>query len=154
MPCSTSCMISIIFLIGMIYFYVKTYNSEIVREYKNSLTPELKVRYNKIAKERLCISTKGYLLGLLLSLLIIVNKKNLTTTSLVCIVVATSFLTNYFYYMLHPKSDWMLNHMENEQQVKNWVIMYREMSYNYHTGLVLGIIAVAIFAYAFRGNKC
>jgi uncharacterized protein YacL len=154
MPCSTSCMISIIFLVGMIYFYIRTYNSKIVKEYKNTLTPDLKKRYDKISKERLCISTKGYLLGLLLSLIIILNKKNLSTTSLVCIVVATSFLTNYFYYMLHPKSDWMLNHMESEQQVKNWVVMYREMSYNYHSGLVLGIIAVGIFAYAFRGVKC
>ena len=72
------------------------------------------------------------------------------TTSLVCTVMATCFLTNYFYYMLSPKSDWMLNHTTNQDQVNAWLIMYREMSYNYHVGIVFGIIAVGMFAFAFR----
>jgi hypothetical protein len=29
-------------------------------------------------------------------------------------------------------------------------LMYREMQYNYHMGLVLGIIAVGILGFAFR----
>jgi hypothetical protein len=64
--------------------------------------------------------------------------------------MATCFLTNYFYYMLSPKSDWMLNHTNNPEQVKAWLQMYREMSYNYHAGLALGIIGVGILAFAFR----
>jgi hypothetical protein len=52
--------------------------------------------------------------------------------------------------MLSPKSDWMLNYMSNPQEVKAWLLMYREMQFNYHMGLVLGIIAVGIFAFAFR----
>jgi len=31
--------------------------------------------------------------------------------------------------------------------------MYRGMQVYYHTGLVLGIIAIGIFAYAFRCNR-
>ena len=73
----------------------------------------------------------------------------MSTSALVCTVIATAFLTNYFYYMLHPKSDWMLNHMNNQEEVKAWLLMYREMSYNYHMGLTLGIIAVGILAFAF-----
>jgi ABC-type multidrug transport system fused ATPase/permease subunit len=61
-----------------------------------------------------------------------------------------AFLTNYFHYILSPKSDWMLNHMNNQEEVKSWLLMYREMQYNYHMGLVLGIIAVGILAFAFR----
>ena len=70
--------------------------------------------------------------------------------AIVCTVMATCFLTNYFYYILSPKSDWMLNHMNSPEQVKAWLLMYREMQYNYHMGLVLGIIAVGIFTFAFR----
>jgi hypothetical protein len=44
----------------------------------------------------------------------------------------------------------MLNHVKDEEQVKAWLIMYKEMQYNYHMGLVLGIIAVGVFAFAFR----
>jgi uncharacterized membrane protein YkgB len=148
-------MISAVFVIGMIYFYNMTDKSKVVKYYKSSLSSDLQKRYDKITKERSTISYQGYILGVILSLGIIfynikIKKERLNTSALVCIVVATSFLTNYFYYMLHPKSDWMLNHMNNQQEVKAWLLMYREMQYNYHMGLVLGIIAVGILAFAFR----
>jgi hypothetical protein len=74
----------------------------------------------------------------------------MNTTALVCTVIAISSITNYFYYMLHKKSDWMLYHLHEKRDVENWLTMYRTMSYHYHAGLALGIIAVALFAFAFR----
>jgi len=155
MACVISCMISNVFVISMIYFYNLTDKSTIVKHYKSSLSSDLQKRYEKISKERTDISYKGYILGVILSLGIIfynlkIKHSKMNTTSLVCIVVATAFVTNYFYYMLSPKSDWMLNHMNNKEEVKTWLQMYREMQYNYHMGLVLGIIAVGILAFAFR----
>jgi hypothetical protein len=155
MPCKVSCMISAIFIIGMIYFYNITGKSEIVKKYKETLSPELNKFYDKISKERLIISYQGYALGLLLSLVIIfynlnIKMKKLNTISLVCIVISVMFITNYLYYILHPKSDWVLNHIDNKDQNKAWLKMYRNMQYNYHLGLALGIIGVGIFAFAFR----
>jgi hypothetical protein len=134
----------------MIYFYNATDKSDIVKQYKATLPIELQQRYEKITSERRWISYQGYMLGLLLSAVILYNRRKMNTTSLVCTVMATCFLTNYFYYMLSPKSYWMLNHTTNQDQVNAWLIMYREMSYNYHVGIVFGIIAVGIFAFAFR----
>ena len=150
MVCCTSCAISCIFLIGMIYFYNATDKSEIVKQYKDTLSPDLQERYEKITAERRKISYQGYALGLLLSFVILYNRGKMNTISLVCTVIATSFLTNYFYYMLSPKSDWMLNHITNQDQIHAWLLMYRAMSYNYHLGIVFGIIAVGMFAFAFR----
>ena len=155
MPCTISCMISAVFIIGMIYFYNMTNKSEIVNHYKEKLPTDLQKRYKIISEERKKISIHGYILGLVFSLLIIfynikIKGQKLNTISLVCTVMATCFLTNYFYYMLSPKSDWMLNHINNPEQVKAWLQMYREMSYNYHAGLALGIIGVGILAFAFR----
>ena len=155
MPCAVSCMISAIFIIGMIYFYNMTDKSNIVKHYKSLLSDDLKQRYETISKERTNISYQGYILGFILSLFVIFyNYKfkgsKLSNTSLVCTVIAVSFITNYFYYMLSPKSDWMLNHMNSQDQVKGWLLMYREMQFNYHAGLVLGIIGVGILAFAFR----
>ena len=157
MACTISCMISAVFIIGMIYFYNMTDKSKIVKHYKDSLPSDLQKRYENISKERRNISLYGYGLGLIFSLLIIfynvkfrhISFKN-NTFALVCTVMATCFLTNYFYYMLSPKSDWMLNHITNQEQTKAWLLMYREMSYNYHMGIALGIIAVGILAFAFR----
>ena len=155
MACSISCIISAIFVIGMIYFYNMTNKSEIVKHYKKQLPSDLQKRYDKIAKERMYISFYGYGLGLIISLFIIfynikLKGSKMNTFSLVCTVMASCFLTNYFYYILSPKSDWMLNHMQNQQEVKAWLLMYREMSYNYHMGIALGIVAVGILAFAFR----
>ena len=155
MACVISCMISAIFIIGMIYFYNLTDKSDIVKHYKSSLSSDLQKRYEKITKERSNISYQGYILGVIFSLCIIfynlkIKHSKMNTTSLVCTVVATAFITNYFYYMLSPKSVWMLNYMSNQEEVKSWLLMYREMQYNYHIGLVLGIIAVGILGFAFR----
>jgi len=155
MPCSISCMISGVFIIGMIYFYNMTDKSEIVKHYKDKLTIPLQKRYEKISEERKMISYRGYIIGFILSLFIIFyNTKmkgyKMNTCSLVCMVMAVCFLTNYFYYILSPKSDWMLNHTSNQEEVKAWLQMYREMSYNYHMGLLLGIIGVGVGAFAFR----
>ena len=152
MACITSCMISAVFIIGMIYFYTMTGKSNTVQQYRSSLSPELLIRYDTIAKERMTISYQGYILGFILSLIIIYYhfKTKMSTISLVCTVIATASITNYFYYMLYRKSDWMLNHVREKKDVDNWLKMYRSMSYNYHSGLALGIVAVAVFAFAFR----
>ena len=146
MACAVSCMISAVFIIGMIYFYNRTDKSD----YKEKLSPNLQKRYDKIARERMLISVQGYVAGVILSLFIIFYKGIKNPYSLGCTVMATCFLTNYLYYILHPKSDWVLNHVETQEEVKAWLKMYREMQYNYHAGLALGIVAVGVFSFAFR----
>lgn len=155
MPCAISCMISAIFIIGMIYFYNMTDENKIVKQYKSSLSSDLQNLYKKISRERMIISYQGYALGVVISLGIIfynlkIKSLKMNSSSLVCTVVATSFITNYFYYMLSPKSNWMLSHMNNQEEVKLWLSMYKEMQFNYHMGLVFGIIAVGMLAFAFR----
>ena len=153
MVCSISCSISFVFIVGMIYFYNATGKSETVQQYRNTLTAHQQVTYDKIVKERLMISMQGYMLGLVLSLFIIYynyQKKGFRPSSVVCLVLATSFITNYFYYKLTPKSDWMLNHVESREQTQAWLKMYKTMQYYYHAGLALGIIGICVFAYAFR----
>jgi uncharacterized membrane protein YkgB len=155
MACAISCMISVVFVIAMIYFYNKTENNEVVQHYQKTLPTDLQIRYARIVEERKRISYEGYALGGVLSLGILfyneqIKKTKMGTTPLVCTVVATSFLTNYFYYILHPKTDWMLNHMQNKQEVHAWLLMYREMQVSFHTGLVVGIVAIGVLAFAFR----
>ena len=71
MPCTISCMISAVFIIGMIYFYNMTNKSEIVKHYKEKLPSDLQKRYENISEERKKISIHGYILGLVFSLFII-----------------------------------------------------------------------------------
>ena len=157
-PCSISCSIAAVFLIGMIYMNYSIATSQIILQYKSQLPENLQKIYEQITNERTTIYYQGYILGFILSLFIILGNvysdyKRLSTTSMVCLVLATSFITNYFYYTLSPKKDWMLNYIKTPEQTKSWLQMYRGMQVYYHTGLVLGIIAVGIFAHAFRPRK-
>lgn len=153
MPCLITCLIATALIIATIYFQNASTKSKIVQEYKKQLPSKLQNLYEKLAAERLKINYYGYTLGLLLSLIIIwYSKKNkkLSNTSLVCLTIVVSFFTNYFYYILSPKSTYMLQHINSPEQTKAWLTMYREMQYNYHFGFVLGVIAVGILAFAFR----
>jgi uncharacterized membrane protein YkgB len=155
MPCSSTCLLATALIISMIYFQNATTKSKVVEIYKDQLPSNLKERYEKITKERLRIYFYGYILGFILSFIIIMynysSKRHiLTNTSLICLVIAVSFFTNYFYYILSPKTDWMLNHINTREQTKAWLIMYRSMQVNYHLGLIIGIVAVGVLAFAFR----
>jgi len=158
LPCTISCSISAVFLIGMMYMNYAITKSEIILQYKSQLPEKFQKIYEQITNERTTIYYQGYVLGFILSLFIIFGNvysdhKLLSTTSMVCLVLAISFITNYFYYILSPKKKWMLNYIETPDQTKLWLQMYRGMQVYYHTGLVLGIIAVGVFALAFRHRK-
>jgi len=155
MLCYTSCVISTIFIIGMMYMNYMVTNSQIIVKYKKQLPINLQNIYENIVQERTRIYYQGFALGFAISLAIIFlnvtrNHKMLSTMSMVCLVLATSFITNYFYYILSPKKNWMLDYIKTPEQTKAWLHMYRGMQTYYHGGLVLGIIAVGIFAFAFR----
>ena len=157
-PCTISCSISAVFLIGMIYMNYAVAKSQIILKYKLQLPENLQKTYEEITNERTRIYYQGYILGFILSLVIIATNvysdhKMLSTMSMICLVLATSFVTNYFYYILSPKKKWMLDYIKTPDQTKAWLHMYRGMQVYYHTGLVLGIIAVGIFAHAFRPKK-
>lgn len=115
--------------------------------------------YKKIIDERKSIYFRGYGIGLTLSFIFIFiykyilrpSKKSLSIWFLVCLTGAITFTTNYLFYILAPKSTYMINHLKNKQQIRDWQNIYRTMQVKYNTGLVLGIFAIMIFAYA---NRC
>jgi glucan phosphoethanolaminetransferase (alkaline phosphatase superfamily) len=139
----------------MIYMTYAVNKSQITEEYKKQLPENLKAKYEQITSERTRIYYQGYILGFILSFFIImynslIRKKKITIIPMVCLVASTSFIVNYFYYVLSPKSDYMLNHIETKEQNQAWLNMYRGMQLYYHTGLVLGIFSICFIAIAFR----
>jgi hypothetical protein len=152
MICKISCLISLVFIISTIYFTLSVDKQDINNKYVNNLTDTQLIKYKKIVDERKKISITGYVLGLCLSIsLILLNyfvfKLDIKLTT--CIVGAITFLTHYFFYILSPKSDWMILHLK-EDQMKDWLYVYKNMQYNYHLSFVVGIIATMILAYSFK----
>jgi len=112
--------------------------------------------YNKIKIERANIAMSGYGAGLLLSLLLIVlnyissRKHSLSTTSMACLTGAVTFSVQYFYYILSPKTDFMVLHLESREQREAWLKIYKQCQYNYHLGLVIGIIGAILLSASFK----
>ena len=135
-----------------------TQKNKTIQQYQAQLPSHLQNIYAKITKERQSIYYYGYALGLVLSVIIIAYNNNIsnrhhlsmTTATMVCTVITVSFITNYFYYMLSPKTTYMLDHINSPEQTKAWLVMYKSMQYYWHAGLVLGIIAIMFLALAFR----
>lgn len=155
MPCYISCALATIFVISSIFMANATQTNKTIQHYQSQLPSNLQNLYAKITEERKRIYYYGYALGLVLSAIVIYYNNNsfrikMTNTTMVCVTITISFLTNYFYYMLSPKSTYMLEHINSPEQTKAWLAMYRAMQYYWHAGLVLGIVAVAFMAIAFR----
>ena len=155
MPCYISCALATIFVIGSIFMSNATQTNKTIQHYQSQLPSNLQNLYAKITEERKRIYYYGYALGLVLSAIVIYYNNNtsrikMTNTTMVCVTITISFLTNYFYYMLSPKSTYMLQHINSPEQTKAWLKMYKTMQYYWHAGLVLGIVAVAFLAIAFR----
>lgn len=153
--CYISCSISAVFLIAMVYMTFLTAKNETIQKYRNSLPLGLMDTYDDIVLERTKIYYTGYGLGLCLAVGIIlynnfILQERLCPRNLVCIIISSAFLVNYFYYILTPKTKWMLDEITEPQDVKAWLEMYKSMNKYYHGGLAVGLVAVGIFGYAFR----
>jgi hypothetical protein len=158
MVCANSCLFASIFLIANIYMMFSCVNDTNKSEFKNTLTSKQKAIYENIINERKNIYYGGFILGIALSLLALyigenylffIDKKNKAILPKVCTVATITFITNYFFYILYPKTDYMLLHLTNKAQIEGWLAIYKKMQYKFHFGFVLGIIAITIYAYGF-----
>lgn len=153
--CSVTCMFSAMLIIAMIIMTSSISSSQTIQNYEKELSPHLKKTYNEIKDERTRIFYFGYALGFILALIIIlyntqIRKNKMEWRTMVCLTISVSFITNYFYYILTPKTKWMLEELENKEQTKAWLQMYKNMQMYYHGGLVFGIAAIGLMAFAFR----
>ena len=159
MVCYGSCMFASVFLIANVYTMMSCSNDNNKLEFKNTLTKEQQVLYEKIINERKNIYYGGFILGIILSvfavyfgekyLFFIDKKTKISNIPKICMVASITFVTNYLFYILYPKTDYMLLHLNDKTQIQGWLAIYKKMQFKFHLGFVLGIIAVTIFAYSY-----
>ena len=156
MVCGVSCAIATVFIVAMIFTMYGSDNTDAIQSFKRILTPQQNEIYIKITNERRQIYYVGFGLGLLASFAFLAwnnmsraGSRRLNQCSTICIVGAITFTVNYFYYMLAPKSDWMILHIEGDTQKKAWLHIYKKMQYNYHLGALLGLVGALFIGNVF-----
>ena len=151
MVCAISCAVALVFIIANVYCCVFSHKRAVIQEFVSKLSPDNQARYAHITLERQKIYFTGLVLGFIISIILVVTMRKYFIGSrggLLCMIAAVTFSVNYFYYILSPKSDWMVLHLKSGEETAAWLNVYRTMQYNYHVGLVLGIIAVVAFGNA------
>ena len=147
MICYKCCGLAFVFLIANI-FMIFSCSKKLKDNFRNTLSEEQKDLYQSIINERKWIYYSGYLLGIFLAILVVAFLKKLlklNKISNICIIATITFVTNYIFYILYPKKDYMILHLKNKEQIKEWLDIYKYMQFRYHLGFVLGIVAL-IFA--------
>lgn len=151
--CTISCSISLIFIIGMIYMSFFIDKQQISIDFKKTLSNKQLKIYENIVNYRRNLYFQGYGIGIIISILVILlkifNKIKFNYLSIACLVASISFIISYFYYILSPKPDYMILHINSEEQKKAWLKIYKTMQFNYHLGLFLGILAVSFLSMTF-----
>ena len=152
--CLINCSVGIVFLMANIFCMFSVDKYSIKQDFFNSLDANLKAKYIKIIEERRRIYYRGFVMGILLSILsvgLMYNQnKKISNKTIICTTLGITFLTNYFYYILSPKSDWMVLHLNSKYQREEWLKIYRTMSVRFHLGFLLGLLAVSFLS----GGSC
>lgn len=154
MVCITNCAIGFAFIGGTIATALVSKQDPVFKEYHDTLEPEQRAVLDRITDERLSLYVQGTVVGLILvGLLALVSGNLLSPFSNGCAFVALVLLAQYFYYILMPKSDWMLKHLKTSVQNEAWLRVYRHMSIRWHMGLLVGLLGFFLLGRGIRMSK-
>jgi uncharacterized membrane protein YkgB len=149
MLCGTSCFAAVVFLIANLYVTFTADKTSGKDALYDTLDKKDIVRYEAIVKERRNIYLQGYGLGILIALVLLslMDRRKMGKMALVCFAGGITLTVNYLYYMLKPKSDYMVLHLDKEDQRQAWLNINRHMQVKYHLGLALGILAAMLLVH-------
>ena len=144
MICMTECLLSAAFIgANAMLLIADTSDSEYKKLYK-SLSDEKKLAFDKIKRERIFIWIKASIFAIFVSITFSKFQHHLFDSNILfnksCINTLIFYGVQHLVYMLYPKSDWELNHIENNSQAKMWLSKYKSMQNKWYIGFVLGIV--------------
>jgi uncharacterized protein YacL len=137
--CLNYCVLGAAFLGSSILTMMASKNSKNFVQFRRLLNDNQLHTYNNISKERIAIYIQGLILGIIVALLVTFNS-SLRSTNKLCVFVVIALGINYLFYTLHPKSTYMLLHLNSKEQNNAWLNIYKEMKYRCMLGLLLGLV--------------
>jgi len=139
-----SCAIAFILLLSsvLMHFFIDKKDDFIL-----TLNNKQKKIYKGIIVERFRIYIFGMILGLFLgiSYLYVYSEEKFK----VCKFIAIVMLTKLTFYYFYPKSDFMLYHLTEKDQIKAWTDMYRNYKNAWRNSLIVTIIAYILLSFSF-----
>ena len=150
MVCGTTCLLGAAFVGSMVFCMISTKDAKVFKLFESLLQPEQLLAYKNVANERLNIYLQGFFIGLVLAVLALNFVRQLKKVALankICLFIVIALGLNYLYYILSPKSQYMLESLNSPEQVKAWLEIYKHMQTRVYSGVVLGLLGYLVFAY-------
>ena len=141
--CISYCLLGAALLGSMIMTMLASKKSKRFTDFMSLLDEDQQRVYKSIIKERMTIYIQGLVLGVILAIAVTFNT-DLSKSVNICLFVVISLGINLAYYEFYPKSTYMLNHLNSNEQVNGWLNIYREMKLRSKLGFVLGILGYII----------
>ena len=141
-----NCLVAVGMFSGMLYLMLNYRKSIVLKNFINTLSPDLIEIYQDVSYERMTIYIQGMVLGLVLGL-IYLNYAKQTKVNRACTFTVIILGINYLYYILMPKSRYMVPLLETQEQREAWIKVYREMQYRCKAGFVLGLLTYFFVGY-------
>lgn len=142
MVCYITCALAVAFIVASLYIMLTTNKSK-----QDSIIDE--EIYNKIVKERIKIYIIASIVGAILGIgYLIWKKNNMERIPLICTAILIFFVVQMVVYLVYPKSDYILNHITNNQQSKAWLSMYNQMMKKFLIGFLIGLIGYGLLCFA------
>lgn len=107
----------------------------------NVFSNELDKKYEAIIKERRNHYIIGLIIGMVLSYYIMRNIDTIGYFTRITLFFTITLTTGVVFYMLMPKSDYMLNYLKTPEENKKWLEVYKTMKQRYFVGFLLGALA-------------
>lgn len=108
---------------------------------RNVFSDELDKKYENIITERRNHYILGLLLGMFITSIIIKRLSIPNTFTYVSFFFSITLGIAIIFYMIMPKSDYMLNYLKTNEENKKWLEIYTTMKSRYYIGFVLGALA-------------
>jgi len=138
-PCISYCLVGAALLGSMIVTMLTSKKSKNFKDFVSLLDDNQTNIYKSITKERLNIYIQGTIIGIILAFIVKYNV-NLSKNVSICVFIVIALGFNWAYYLLYPKSDYMLNHLNSQAQTQAWLKIYKEMKLRSHVGLLVGVV--------------
>jgi hypothetical protein len=160
--CFTAC----IFITYMIYTNIKTQKHQLIVDFQKSLSNTENNIYKKIVQERKTIYVRGFLLGIASTIILLWGSilftkyvscgksiclflRQMAKANKLCLGIVVTFVVTYGYYMLSPKSDYMILHLNDKEKRQKWLEVYKYMQSQHHYGFVYGLLGAAFLSIMF-----
>jgi uncharacterized protein YacL len=150
-----SCIISLTLLLSMIFTSVLSspyFTKKVDHNLKKTLDDNQAKEYQKIVSERLTLYFYGIAIGVVVGLIVISVLRCLYKTTLmnsICWGIVTLFIVLHLYYILSPKSKYMVTILNTQEQRDEWIKVYRTMQYRHYgsfaCALVITLLLLAVF---------